>query len=97
MPPLAWQSKQATPRLGLIGAPILGLVELLLRKRRQQQTQALNLLRIQNAVEHLVEVSMVTSLPLRNVAQVRPGGQIDGGGKLRKKVFREIEIEVEAR
>jgi hypothetical protein len=37
--PLAWQSKQATPRLGLLAAAVLGLVELLLRERRHQQAQ----------------------------------------------------------
>src|SRR5258708_14035458 len=35
-------------------AAILGLVELLLRKRRHQKTQALELLRINDAVEQLV-------------------------------------------
>src|SRR5712671_734267 len=38
----------------LLRAAILGLVELLLRKRRHQKTQALELLRIDDAVEQLV-------------------------------------------
>ncbi len=43
--PLAWQSKQVTPAARPLGAPVLGLVELLLRERRDQQPQPLELLR----------------------------------------------------
>src|SRR4030081_3618373 len=55
----------------LLRASILGLVELLLRKRRYQKTQDLDLLRIDDAVEQLVIIFDGNELTLRNVAEVR--------------------------
>jgi hypothetical protein len=47
---------------------ILGLVELLLRKRRHEQPQSLDLLGIEDAVEQLEEVVDRDELALRFVA-----------------------------
>ena len=94
--PLAWQSKQATPRLALLGAAVVGLVELLLRERRHQQAQALELLRIEDAVEELEEVVDGDELALRDVAEVGPRGQEDRRRKLGQEMVGQIEVEVEA-
>ena len=94
--PLAWQSKQATPRLGLLGAPVLGLVELLLGERRDQQPQALELLRVQDAVEELEEVVDRDELALGDVAQVGARGEEDRRRELGQEVVRQVEVEIEA-
>src|SRR5258705_6493967 len=66
----------------LLRAVILGLVELLLRKRRHQKTQAFVLLRIDDAVEQLVIILDGDELALRNVAEVRTLIEIySAGGK----------------
>ena len=54
--PLTWQSKQATPRLGCGDLAVVGGVELLLRHRRQQQAQAVELHRGEDVLEQLAEV-----------------------------------------
>ena len=81
----------------LLRAAILGLVELLLRKRRHQQAQALELLRIEDAVEQLVIIVDGDELALRNVAEVRPLIEIDRRRELGQKVIGNVEIDVEAR
>ena len=45
------------------GTTVFRLVELLLRERRDEQPQALELFRIQNPVEQFIIVVMVTNLP----------------------------------
>src|SRR5260370_37288801 len=52
----------------LLRAAILGLVELLLRKRRHQKTQALELLRIDDAVEQLIIILEWSSLNEKSIA-----------------------------
>ena len=94
--PLAWQSKQATPRLGFHAAPVLGRVELLLRERRDQQPQPFELLRVQDAVEQLVVVVDRDELALRDVAEVGPRGQVDRRRKLGQEVVGQVEVEIEA-
>ena len=79
------------------GAPVVGGIELRLGKRRHQQPQAFELLGIQDVLEQLVEVGQRDQLALRDVAQVRPRGQVDRRGKLRQQVLRQVEVEVEAR
>src|SRR6266481_9593651 len=80
-----------------LGAPILGLVELLLGERRQQQADALDLLGVQYAVQNLVVVVDREQLTLRDVAEIRPRREIDGRRKLRQKRVRQVEVEVEPR
>src|SRR6476619_4866429 len=67
----------------LLRAAILGLVELLLWKRRHQKPQTLELLRINDAVEQLVIVLDGDELTLRNVAEVRTLIEIDRRRELR--------------
>ena len=70
----------------LLRAMILGLVELLLRKRRHQKTQGFVLLRIDDAAEQLVIILDGDELALRNVAEVRTLIEIySAGGKSGKK------------
>src|ERR1700730_16320686 len=71
----------------LLRAAILGLVELLLRKRRQQKTQALELLRIHDAVEQLVIIFDGDELALRDVAEVRTLIEIYRRRELGEKVI----------
>src|ERR1700681_3858567 len=77
---VAIQAAHASARL--LGAAILGLVELLLRKRRHQKTQSLKLLGIYYAVEQLIIIVDGDELTLRNIAEVRPLIEIDRRRKL---------------
>src|SRR5450759_5397586 len=69
----------------LFRAPVLGLVELLLRKRRHQQAQALELFGIQYPVEQLIVVHDRHELALRDVTEIRSRRQVDGRRKLRQQ------------
>ena len=83
--PLTWQSKQVTPRLGLLAAAVGGRVELLLRERRDQQPQPLQLLRVQHVLEELLEVVDGDELALGDVAEVgRVVRKIGGGNSGRR-------------
>ena len=77
-------------------SPVIGGVELLLRKRSQQKPQTLQLLRIQEAVEQLEVVLQRDHLPLRHVAEIGASRQEDGGRIFGKQVRREVEVQVEA-
>src|SRR5258705_10079408 len=68
--------------------PILGLVELLLRERREQQAKALDLLGVQDAVETLVVVVDREQLAPRDVTEVGARREGDGRGELREKGVR---------
>src|SRR6478672_5037683 len=80
----------------LLRAAILGLVELLLRKRRHQKTQALELLRINDAVEQPIIILDGDELPLRNVTEVQTLIEIYRRRELGYKVIGNVEIDVEA-
>ena len=95
--PLAWQSKQATPRCGFEAAAVVGGVELLLRERRDQQPQPFELLGIEDVLEQLVEVVERHQLALGHVAQVGPRGQVDRRRELGQQMLRQVEVEIEAR
>ncbi len=73
-----------------------GGVELLLRELRHQQTQALQVLGVEDAGEDLLEVVHRHDFALRDVAQVGPRGQVDGRRELGQEVLGQVEIEVEA-
>jgi len=85
------------PQTGLQTAPIRGGVELLLGKRSDQQPQAFELFRVQEAIEQPVVVGDGHDLPLRHVAQVGSRRQVDRRGKLRQKMLGQVEVQVEAR
>src|SRR5262249_19752879 len=72
---------------GALRAPVLGLVELLLRKRSEQQSQALELLGIQDSVEQLVVVLNGHQFPLRHVAETGPCREINGRWKFRQDML----------
>src|SRR5258708_4584734 len=91
--PLAWQSKQVTPRLGCSERRS----SVWLSEGRHQQPQAFELLGVQNPVECLVVVVDGDELPFRHVAKVRPRRQVNPRGKFGKKVIGQIEIQIEAR
>src|SRR4029434_1989569 len=73
---------------------VFRLVELLLRERRHQESQSLQLLGIEDAVEQLEEILNGHQLALRDIAQVRPGGEKHRRRKLGQEVVREVKIEV---
>src|ERR1700733_1150401 len=68
-----------------LGATVLGLVELLLRKRCDQKTQALQLLRGDDTVEQLVVILDGDELALRDVAEVRALVEVDRRRELRQE------------
>ena len=81
---------------GVLGLAVGRGVELLLRELRHQQAQPLQVLRIEDAVEQLLEILQRHHLPLRNVAQVGPRRQEDGRRELGQEMLRQVEIDVEA-
>ncbi len=76
-------------------AAVAGHVELLLRKRREQEPQSIELLGIQDAVENFHEIVDGHAPTLADIAQIRPGGEKDGRGKFRQQMIGQIEIEIE--
>ena len=92
---MAVETRDAAMRF--LRAPVAGHVELLLRKRREQQAQAVELLRIQDAVEKIHEIVDRHALALRHIAEVGPRGEKDGRGKFRQEMIGQIEVEIEAR
>ena len=91
-----WQSRHVDAEARLGDLAVLGLVELLLRERRQQQPQSLHLHRRDDAVHQLVEVLDRQQLAARHVAQLRLCREKDRRRKLRREVIRKIEVHVEA-
>jgi hypothetical protein len=80
----------------VLAAAVGGGVELLLGKRREEQAQPLELLRIQDPVEDPVEVVGGDQLPLRDVPQIGAGGQVDRGWKFGQEPVGQVEVEIEA-
>ena len=76
-------------------AAIIGGVELLLRKRSHQQTQTFELFGIQDTVEQLEEVIVRHQLAHRNITEIGPRRQVNGRGKLREKMIRHIQVQIE--
>ena len=66
-------------------------------KRRQQQPQPFQLLRVQDAVEQLEVVAQPDDLALRHVAQVGARGEEDRRRKLGHEMVGQIEVEIEPR
>src|SRR5207245_256416 len=78
-----------------VGLAVVGLVELLLGERREQQAHAFHLDRRQDAVQNREVVPDREQLPARDIAQLRPGRQEYGWRKLRQQMVRQIEVGVE--
>ena len=62
-----------------------------------EQPQAVELLRVEDALEELEEVVRRDELPLRDVAEILPGREEDGRRELGQEMVGQIEIEIEAR
>jgi hypothetical protein len=77
--------------------PFIRGVELLLRKRCDQQAQPFELLRIENVLEESVEVVRGHQLSARDVAQVRSRRQIDRCREFGEEMLRQVVVEIEAR
>src|SRR4051794_38991022 len=75
---------------------VLGLIELLLRERREQKPEPLDLDRSENADHQLVIVLDRQQLPSRHIAQFRMGGEKQGRREFRGEAIREIQIDIEA-
>jgi hypothetical protein len=75
---------------------IFGLVELLLRKRSEQQAKPLHLHRRHVTDHDGVEVAYREQLALGDVTEIRPRLQENGRRELRREVIGEIEVDVEA-
>ncbi len=69
---------------GKLGTTVIGLVKLLLGKRCNKQPETLYLLGIQNSIEQFKVIHNGDDFPLRHIAKIRPGRQIDGRRKLRQ-------------
>src|ERR1700675_2526841 len=80
-----------------LGATVLGLVELLLRERCHQKTQALELFRGDDAIEQLVVILDRYELALRDVAEVRALVEVDRRRELRQEMIRDVVLDVETR
>src|SRR5580765_3062419 len=64
---------------GTHAAPVLCLIELLLREWGDEQPQPLELFRIQYAVKQIIIVVEGHQVALGYVTQIRPGCQVHGG------------------
>src|SRR5688572_27976548 len=83
--------------MGLEAPSVVRQVELLLRKRRDEQSQAFQLLRVEEIPEEPLEVIQRDELPLGHVAEIWAGHHEDRRRYLRNQMIRQIEIEVEPR
>ncbi len=70
-------------------------VELLLRKLGDEQTQSVELLWIENAIEQIVEVVDGDELSLGNIAEIGARGQKDRRRKLGQEVIGDIKVHIE--
>src|SRR5205814_1313014 len=73
----------------------VGLVELLLHERRDEEPHTFEVLGIEDVVEDLEEVINRHELPFGDVAEIGACGEENRGGKLRQKMIRQIEVEIE--
>src|SRR6185369_1375360 len=84
------------PAADMLAPAILRLVELLLRKRREQQAESFDLLGVEQTVKELIEVFDGDQLPLGDVTQVGTRGQKNGRWEFGKEVVRNVEVKIEA-
>ena len=92
---VAVEAGDAAARAGR--AAVFRGIELLLRERRKQEPQAIELFGIQDAVEECEEIVEGHHLSLRHIAKVGAGCQENRRGELRQEMIGQIEIEVEPR
>ena len=94
--PVLMAIEAGDPEAGLLATAIRGGIELLLRERRHQEPQPLELFGIQDAVEQLVIVADRHQLTPRHVPQVWSRRQVNRRRKLRQEPIGKVEVEVEA-
>src|SRR5580765_4279950 len=75
---------------GFLGLAVRGCVELLLRKLGDEQAQPVELFRIEDPVEELVEIVDRHGLTFGYIAKVGPSGQKERRRKLRQELLRQI-------
>src|SRR5687767_4039046 len=92
---VAVKTCDAEHAVGAFGFAIVSGVKLLLWKLCDEQSQTLELFRIENAVEQLIEVVHGYELAFGNISQVLADRQKHRGRKLRQKMIRKIEVHVE--
>src|SRR5436190_5016556 len=88
--------KAADSARGTLGAAIVGLIELLLHKRRNQEPHPFEILRIKDVVKDLEEIVDRDELAFRDITQVGSCGEENRGGKLGQEMIGEIKIEIKA-
>ena len=93
---MAIEAGHAPQAVGLLGLAIGGRIELLLRELRDEQSQAFQVLGVQDAGKELLKVIDRDNLALRHVAQVGTRRQEHGWWELGQKGIRQIKIEIEA-
>src|SRR3984893_764389 len=81
----------------LLGAAVLGLIELLLRERRHQKAHTFYLLGRENAVKQRVIVLDGDELALRDVAEVGALIEVDRRREFRQKMIGDVVLDVETR
>ncbi len=80
---------------GLCRATIVGQIELLLGKRRHQEPQPVELLRVQQAVEQLIVIFDRDQFSVRDVAEIGPRREVNRRRELGEKVLGQIVRQVE--
>ena len=80
----------------VLAPPIGREIELLLRERREEQPQAFELLRVQDAVEQLVVIVARDQLTARDVAEILTRREVNRRRELGQEPVGNVEIEVEA-
>src|SRR5688572_29264570 len=92
---VAIEAGDALHAVGPVGLAIGGGVELLLRKLRDEQTKAFEVLGIENAAEDFLKIGDRDELPLRDIAEIRTRGEKNRGWKFGEEMIGNIEIEIE--
>ena len=77
--------KAGDPARRAHGAAVVGVIELLLHERRDEEPHTFEVLGIEDAVEDLEEVIDRHELAFRDVAEIGPRGEENRGGELRQK------------
>ncbi len=92
---VAVEASHAEHTVSTVGPSVLGGVELLLGELREQEPEPLQLLRVEDAVEDLVEIVDRDEAALGHVAQIRAGGEVDGRRGIRQDMLGQVEVHIE--
>src|SRR5688572_28593470 len=78
-----------------LGFAVGGGVELLLWELGDEQAQAFEIFRVEDAAKDFLEIRDGDEFALRNIPEIRTRGEENGGRKFGEKMIGDIEIEVE--